>query len=99
MFEDLVCKKCGKCCYYKFYIMTDKGPKKAFSTKHCKCLDPETKLCTIYNERFYKNPECLSVEEAIEKETLPNDCPYVKSIFGYDGPEDLLNVFKEEKDV
>jgi uncharacterized cysteine cluster protein YcgN (CxxCxxCC family) len=76
------CNRCGKCCYYKVYILGQSY----FSDKHCPFFDPETNLCKNYEDRFSNGVGCLTVEEAIEKSALPNDCPYVEDIEDYEGP-------------
>lgn len=67
-----------------------------FTKNHCNFLDEKTGKCTVYKERFEKNPDCLSVEKAISQRALPNDCPYVKDKYGYQGPSDLFGVFKKK---
>ena len=80
--EENLCNQCGKCCYIK--VMVSGIP--FFSKKHCKFLDTKTKLCTIFKDRFKKNPNCLTIEEAIRIRALPDECPYVKDKKGYRGP-------------
>ena len=84
--ED-ICNRCGKCCHFKIRI----GSISVFSRKHCEFLDEETNLCIVYKDRFKKKPGCLTIEEAIDIKAVPNDCPYVKDIQGYDGPKDIDN--------
>jgi len=82
MISKDICKKCGKCCYIKVVI----GGIPFFSKNHCKFLDTDTNLCTIYNDRYKKNPSCLTAEEALRIKALPNECPYTKKEKGYEGP-------------
>ena len=52
----------------------------------CQYLDPETKLCTIYDQRHEINPSCLRVEQGIELGVFPADCPYVADLPHYVPP-------------
>jgi uncharacterized cysteine cluster protein YcgN (CxxCxxCC family) len=80
--KEQLCNRCGKCCYYK----TKVGKISVFTSNHCEYLDEKTNLCTVYENRFKVKPDCLPIEKAIEISALPNDCPYVKDIEGYEGP-------------
>jgi uncharacterized cysteine cluster protein YcgN (CxxCxxCC family) len=80
--HEELCNHCGKCCYFKVAL----GKQAFFSKNHCPFLDLNTKLCTVYKDRFKKNPECLSIKDAIRIKALPNDCPYVEGLEGYQGP-------------
>lgn len=77
-----LCKKCGKCCYIKTIV----AGIPVFTRHYCEYLDLNTRLCKIYKNRFKKNKNCLTIEEAISIKALPNDCPYVKDIKDYKGP-------------
>jgi len=52
----------------------------------CPYLDATSKLCTVYEKRFEKNSECLTVEEGIKMGVFPADCPYVAGVAGYKAP-------------
>jgi uncharacterized cysteine cluster protein YcgN (CxxCxxCC family) len=80
--DENLCRRCGKCCYIKMKF----GRVSIFTNKHCEFLDTNTNLCTVYKDRFEKKPGCLTIEQAIALNALPNDCPYVKDIEGYEGP-------------
>ena len=54
----------------------------------CEFLDPETRLCTVYERRHETNPGCLTVEEGIELGVFPADCPYVRGRVGYHPPRE-----------
>lgn len=43
----------------------------------CKWLDKDTKLCTAYENRFFKRRDCLRVKDAIDQGAVPLDCPYL----------------------
>ena len=81
--KDDLCRQCGKCCYIKTVI----GNIAVFTRKHCEYLDKKTNLCTIYKDRFKIKPDCLNIEKAIQIRAVPNDCPYVQNLNGYDGPK------------
>ena len=81
---DDLCLKCGRCCRRKFLV----GHEVVFSDVYCKFLDPDTKLCTIFEERFVGAPHCLNRQQTIDAEFFPNDCPYVKDMKPYHGPRE-----------
>lgn len=72
--HEVLCRRCGRCCYEKFivdgHVLTTRKP--------CRYLDVKTNLCTVYENRFDRNPRCLSVREGIERRVFPADCPYVR---------------------
>lgn len=76
------CRKCGGCCYF----MTVIGEELVRTTQPCPYLDLETRLCTVYQDRFWRNGHCLTVSEAIGRRVLPADCPYVADMEGYKPP-------------
>lgn len=80
-----ICRKCGKCCYYNIEIAGVLYK----SHKPCYFLDTKTNLCRVYPERFKRNPQCLTIAEAIIQRALPADCPYVADMPFYDPPEEL----------
>ena len=84
MTDESKCLKCGRCCRRKFRV----NGKPVFSDHHCEWLDPDTKLCTVYENRFVVYPSCLSAKQCAERGLLPADCPYVKDIKGYVGPRE-----------
>lgn len=43
----------------------------------CKYLDPNTKLCTVYENRFWKKRTCLDVKQAIIDGAVPAGCAYL----------------------
>jgi len=80
--DEKLCVRCGRCCNKK---AEQSDGSLQFTVIPCQHQDPGSKLCKVYNERD-KVPWCVSVEKAIEKRVLPNDCPYVQGIEGYKGP-------------
>lgn len=65
-------------------------------TLPCKYLNKSTKKCSVYESRFEKVKECLSVEEAILGKALPAECLYVKEIENYKGKE-FVSLDKEKE--
>lgn len=57
----------------------------------CQFLDTETNLCTVYPDRYARQPLCSSAEASVEGGTLPDDCPYVGGRIGYRAPVLLAN--------
>lgn len=86
-----LCNECpphirGKCCHKSFIV----GPYRIRETKpHCPYLSEKTGRCTVYNKRFEKNPNCLTLEEMYKLGTAPRDCPYVKDDQDYQSREDI----------
>jgi uncharacterized cysteine cluster protein YcgN (CxxCxxCC family) len=74
---ESLCKRCGKCCY----LIVDNGDWiERSTTKHCPHYDPNHKHCTVYPDRFRKNPNCRELLEiclpSYENGFLPEDCGY-----------------------
>lgn len=50
--------------------------------KPCKYQDPETKLCTIYDERLKTDlgcgNRCTTAKDLIDKKLMQRNCPYIK---------------------
>jgi len=83
MFGNL-CLKCpdeirGKCCYYTYTAYTTSNEKCFILLKHyCPYLNPETKKCNIFKERFKINPYCANIKTSIELGGLIEGCKYLK---------------------
>ncbi|MBN1834216.1 MAG: YkgJ family cysteine cluster protein [Spirochaetales bacterium] len=63
----------------------------------CRFLDPDTHLCTVYQERFTMCRDCkkLTVFHALFSPYLPADCGYVQAFrLRYVLPRALSRVFK-----
>ena len=77
--HEALCRRCGRCCYEKFivdgHVFTTRTP--------CRHLDVKTNLCTVYEERFEVNPQCLDVAGGIVFHAFPADCPYVRGLRDY----------------
>jgi len=76
------CRKCGRCCYF----MTVIDGQLVRTNVPCPYLDAETHLCTIFKDRFWVNPRCLTLSQAIAQRVLPADCPYVADLDWYKPP-------------
>lgn len=58
----------------------------------CPFLDPATRLCRVYEERFANNPRCASAADALAMGAHPGDCPYAADLGeGYRAPLDIRN--------
>jgi hypothetical protein len=71
--DDALCRRCGKCCYKKVI----EGKRVYITPFPCKHLDPNTNLCSIFQERHRINRLCLSVPQGLRCSAFPADCPYV----------------------
>lgn len=73
---ESICNRCGKCCYEKL----DLGQGKIIYTEiPCEHLDPETKLCRVYDKRHEVTPDCMTLTQDLVRvlSWLPKDCAYV----------------------
>lgn len=75
--EEL-CDRCGLCCYER--ELTRSGELIVELSSPCEFLDPDTRLCRVYPERFSKCPDCCKVSlfHAIFSRYLPPGCAYVR---------------------
>lgn len=81
LYEDL-CRRCGMCCHQKVRF----GDVVVITDVPCEFLDTTTNLCTVYPERFAKQPLCSSAEASVLAGALPGDCPYVGGVSDYQDP-------------
>jgi len=63
-----------------------------YTTDMCRYLDPQTRLCTVYDQRHQINPECAAMREAVRAGLLPADCPYVRDVPDYVAPIESLPI-------
>ncbi len=84
MADARLCRRCGKCCHEKIVI----DGQVVYLPSFCKFYDPESRLCTVYENRFELNPHCLTVEEGIQLGVFPADCPYVRDLPDYCPPRE-----------
>ena len=88
---EKICNRCGKCCYIR--SVTKNGVVVHYDMP-CEYFDTETKLCTVYEDRFKVCDHCgkVTLSTALFNPSLPKDCPYVQ-IFRYGNETE-----EEEKD-
>jgi uncharacterized cysteine cluster protein YcgN (CxxCxxCC family) len=80
--ED-TCRRCGRCCYEKVEFEGEVY----YTDVPCEKLDPETNLCTVYENRHEARPGCTPLNaQNIRQGILPADCPYVSGIRDYPEP-------------
>jgi len=77
-----LCRKCGECCHVKIEV----EGWVVITPYVCPHLDPETRLCAIYERRHELNPLCTSPEAGILEGFWPGTCAYAKAVPGYVGP-------------
>ena len=68
------CPTLGMCCSHA--ILTQDGVKIYLPSLPCKFIDTETKLCTVYEDRFEKNPFCHTMIALASKDGCPPECNY-----------------------
>jgi uncharacterized cysteine cluster protein YcgN (CxxCxxCC family) len=69
------CRRCGRCCR-SLAVLPDGSL--AHTGTPCPFLDTATNLCRVFKDRFWRNPHCLTTQEAMAGGLLPDDCPYVE---------------------
>ena len=79
---EAICRRCGKCCMEKVEV---DGRIEVTATP-CRFLDPTTRLCAAYSDRYRAEPGCVSTLEGLPRMIFPDDCPYTRGIPGYSGP-------------
>lgn len=84
--NDTICLDCparGLCCHGEMEL---KG-KRVVLPFSCEFLDPETKLCAIYNRRHDRmkltGAECLTIEQMLDAHTVPVACLYITDKAAY----------------
>ncbi len=82
---ERLCRRCGRCCYEKVRF----GDQVVITDIPCQFLDCATNACSVYPERFVKQPRCSSAEDSVKANTLPGDCPYVGGASEYQAPHFL----------
>ncbi len=81
---ESLCRRCGKCCTEKVEV----DGVIYMSRAYCRFLDPSTKQCTVYENRFEAEPDCTDVPSGIQSGIFPADCPYVQDIEDYQAPKE-----------
>ncbi len=82
--HEALCRRCGRCCFRKLLL----DDRVIYLDTPCQHLDPETRLCTVYERRSEVNPDCICVEDGVRRGVFPADCPYVAGIPGYRPPQE-----------
>jgi Zn ribbon nucleic-acid-binding protein len=57
--------------------------------EHCIYLNEKTGRCTVYKNRFEKNPNCLTLQQMYRMGSMPRECPYVKDDPVYQTRDDI----------
>ena len=75
MWDD-ICARCALCCYERT-ITPDEVIIDLSSP--CQYLDEDSRLCTVYDDRFTICPRCnkLSLFHAMFSSSLPPSCAYI----------------------
>ncbi|GEM_PF-1159122 len=75
---DGICRRCGICCYER--TLSRSGELVVNLSSPCEHLDPETRLCLIYRDRFRLCPDCrrMTIFHARFSRYLPPSCGYVR---------------------
>ncbi len=79
---EALCRRCGVCCHEKVRF----GDQVVITDIPCEFLDAETNICTVYAERFVRQPRCSSAGDSVKACSLPGDCPYVGGVDSYREP-------------
>ena len=75
------CPTLGLCCCHAVLTNDDKGEIKVYLPSiPCKFLDTKSKLCTVYKDRFEKNPDCHSMISLAKKDAAPPKCHYIEKL-------------------
>ncbi len=72
---EALCRRCGECCYELVYDHNDK----LIASNKCDFLDPDTRLCTVYEKRFEVCYDCIRLTDKNlpRFDWLPETCGYV----------------------
>lgn len=93
---DDTCTRCGLCCYEKGYARD--GSIYIDLSAPCGYLDPETKLCTVYDRRFELCEACkkVTIFHALFSRYMPPECAYVKRFrkWGFPKPPRYINAHR-----
>ena len=79
-----ICLRFLRCCYEKL----DYHGRIYYTKTPCPHLDIASNSCRIYSQRAELHPECAQLSpDLVKAGILPEDCPYVAGIDGYQAPE------------
>ncbi len=73
---EMLCDGCAKCCLVK--LEDEDTGEIAYTRLHCKLLDPETCLCSNYENRKIYVPDCvkLTPDNLGQLKWMPKTCAY-----------------------
>ncbi|MDR3201273.1 MAG: hypothetical protein LBT68_07415 [Spirochaetales bacterium] len=76
---DSLCSRCGLCCHER--SLARSGEVAVDLSSPCVYLDTESRMCSVYKERFRKCPDCQSVNlfRALFHRYLPPSCAYART--------------------
>jgi hypothetical protein len=72
---EAICRRCGECCFELVYDEDDI----LISSTMCEFLDPETRMCRVYETRFEVCHDCIKLtgDNLPRFDWLPDTCGYV----------------------
>ena len=83
---ESLCTRCLRCCF-RMAVIDGAVFRTPFPCEH---LDISERRCRIYADRHALNKNCLTIDEALEVNALPKDCPYASGAGGdYAGQQPL----------
>lgn len=76
---DDLCNRCGQCCYVR--SLSETGEVEIDHSKPCQFLDEDTKLCSVYENRFEACSDCRKVNifYVLFHPLMPLNCAYVQT--------------------
>ncbi len=84
---ESLCDGCGRCCLHK--LRDEDTDEIAHTNVACRLLDTQTCLCTDYEKRHRKVPDCVTLTPKLlaDIDWLPPSCSYQLVKNGYDLPD------------
>lgn len=83
--REALCTRCGICCHEKISL----NGKVIITDIPCQFLDIDSNFCTVYEERFKRQPRCSYADVSALANGLPGSCPHVRDIPDYQAPDML----------
>lgn len=76
---ERLCRQCGRCCFER--AVTDEGDVVVNFAAPCEFLDLQTRLCSVYDDRFVQCARCrkLTPSTVFFEHHLPKECAYVQT--------------------
>ncbi len=76
---DDICDRCGRCCFER--EVDEDGDVVVDYAAPCEFLNTETRLCTVYEDRFRACDRCgqVSIFTALFDPRLPEGCAYART--------------------